>query len=178
LWRVNTEIRESVATQVDPLRKVKHVHTDETLASKSTDELLKIGINQIADKWQRFGYRFVPLITEAVRCSIDVLFLRPEEPGFLMRGGDLDARLKTLFDALRLPSNRGETGGENPHEDEDPFFCVVEDDKLISDVHITTDELLVLPTNRELKPNDAFLVIHVKTKPVKSVAHWSWRADY
>jgi hypothetical protein len=156
------------------------VHTDAALASKSTDELLEIGINQIADKWQRFGYRFVPLITEelAVLCSIDVLFLRPEAPGFLMQGGDLDARLKTLFDALRLPSNLGETGGVNPQKDEDPFFCLVEDDKLISEVRITTDELLVLPTDREVKPNDAFLVIHVKTKPVKSSSHWSWRADY
>ena len=178
LWKANSGIRQSLATQVEylvhpnPLRLRKQ--------SKSTDELIEIGINRIADKWERLGYRFVPLVTEelSVRCSIDVLFLRPEGPGMLLKGGDLDARLKTLFDSLRLPSDLSETGGVGPQEDENPFFCLLEDDKLISEVHVTTDELLVLPKDREVKPNDAFLVIHVKTKPIDSVNHWKWGSDY
>jgi len=173
LWKANSAIRESLATQVDVLRKVRPL-------PKSTDELVEVGINQIADKYQRFGYRFVPLVTEelSVRCSIDVLFLRPEASGLLMRGGDLDARLKTLFDALRLPSDVSETGGVGPQEDENPFFCLLEDDKLISEVHVTTDELLVLPKDKDVKANDAFLVVHVKTKPIDSVNHWKWHSDF
>jgi hypothetical protein len=151
LWKANSAIRESLATQVEPFRDVSPLRF--LKRPKSTDELVEIGINRIADKWERFGYRFVPLVTEelSVRCSIDVLFLRPEGPGLLMKGGDLDARLKTLFDALRLPSDLSETGGIGPQEDENPFFCLLEDDKLISEVHVTTDELLVLPKDRDVK---------------------------
>jgi hypothetical protein len=79
-----------------------------------------------------------------------------------MQGGDLDGRLKTVFDALRLPDNKAETNDATPTADEDPFFCLLQDDKLISEVSVTTDELLVLPNERQVKPNDAFLVIRVQ----------------
>ena len=58
--------------------------------------------------------------------------------------------------------NLGETGGMGPQEDEDPFFCLLEDDRLISEVRVTTDQLLLLPNQRELKANDAHVIIHVK----------------
>lgn len=176
LWKSNPVMRESLATQVDTFREVGRSR----FPGKSKDELIEIGIERIADKYQRFGYRFVPLVTEelSIRCSVNVLFLRPERPGLLMKAGDLDARLKTLFDALRLPTDLSEAGGIGPQEDENPFFCLLEDDKLISEVHVTTDELLVLPKDRDVKANDAFLVIHIKTKPTGSVAHWKWGSDF
>lgn len=46
------------------------------------------------------------LITERLKvyAEIDILFLRPSEPGqIITSGGDIDNRLKTLFDALRRP---------------------------------------------------------------------------
>ena len=79
-----------------------------------------------------------------------------------MQGGDLDGRLKTIFDALRLPDSLAEAGGIGPQDDETPFFCLLQDDKLISEVSVTTDQLLVLPQQREAKPNDSFLVIRVQ----------------
>ena len=57
--------------------------------------------------------------------------------------------------------------GSRPQADEDPFFCLLEDDKLISEIKVTTDSLLLLPREREVKPNDALLVIHVKLWPTK-----------
>jgi hypothetical protein len=99
LWKANSAIRESLATQVDPLRNVGPLRHSLFGKPKSTDELIDIGINQIADKYQRFGYRFVPLVTEelSVRCSIDVLFLRPQASGLLMEGGDLVSRPGNSF---------------------------------------------------------------------------------
>jgi hypothetical protein len=50
-------------------------------------------------------HRFAPLITERNYngCSLDVLFLRRDIPGGIVRhGGDIDNRLKVLFDALRM----------------------------------------------------------------------------
>src|SRR6266849_6098917 len=53
------------------------------------------------------GKQFVPLVRQslALACSLDILFLRREEPGSLiLQGGDIDNRIKTLFDALKMPT--------------------------------------------------------------------------
>lgn len=52
-------------------------------------------------------HKFIPLVREsmALICGLDVLFLRKEEPGALIKqGGDIDNRIKTLFDGLKVPS--------------------------------------------------------------------------
>lgn len=133
------------------------------------------GFEFLGGQWERGGFRFVPLVTEdlALSCSIDVLFLRPEEKRFIFNRGDLDAKVKTIFDALKIPVNLEEAGGQGPQDDEDPFFCLLADDKLVSEVKISSDELLSLPGDREPKANDSFLVIHVRLKPRK-MANYSW----
>jgi len=98
-----------------------------------------------------------------VACALDILFLRREGPGSLIRsGGDIDNRLKVLFDALRMPQTCDEVCGDSPTPDEDPFFCLLEDDKLISKVAVETNWLLTpLADNEHI--NDVHLVIRVKT---------------
>jgi hypothetical protein len=70
-------------------------------------------VDHLAKQYERLGYNFVPLVTEQIRlfCGISVLFLRPSMPGDVMLSGDLDNRLKTLFDALRMPSCKEELRG-------------------------------------------------------------------
>jgi len=79
-------------------------------------------------------------------------------------GGDIDNRLKVLFDGLRVPENSSEVAGAVKSPDEDPyFFCLLEDDALITDVAVTTDTLLTpCPIGQE---NDVHLVIKVKVRP-------------
>ncbi len=146
-------------------------HTDDALFEQRFSK----GIELITKNWERCGYKFVPLVTGdfCVRCSLDILFLRPEEPGLLIRSGDIDARIKTIFDALRMPTNLAETGSMGPQEGEDPFYCLLEDDKLISEIRVTTDQLLLLPREREIKPNDALLVIRVNLKSTQRHT-WDW----
>ena len=122
------------------------------------------GLKQIGRTWARGGFNFIPLVTAdmALRCSIDITLLRPEEERLIFKTGDIDGQLKTLFDALRMPSNVGESGGMGPKEDEDPFFCLLEDDRLISEVKVNTDTMLLLPNKREVRANDAHAIIHVK----------------
>ena len=128
------------------------------------DEQLEAGISSIAREWARVGYDFVPLVTPKhfVRCSLDILLLRPEETQYIFKQGDVDGQLKTIFDALKLPDNLTETGGVGPREDETPFYCLLSDDKLISEVRVTADQLLLLPDQKEVKANDAFVLIHVR----------------
>jgi hypothetical protein len=98
----------------------------------------------------------------ALRCSLDILLLRPDEKRFIFTQGDIDGQVKTLGDALRIPDCAEETDGMGPQADEIPFYCLLQDDRLISEVRVVSDELLLLPGNRDLKANDAFVVIHVR----------------
>jgi hypothetical protein len=75
--------------------------------------------------------------------------------------------MKTIFDALRLPSNRDELGGYvSPVEGEEPFFCLLEDDSLISHAAIETDTLLQ-PTGASWQANDARLVVTIRLSPYR-----------
>jgi hypothetical protein len=125
-------------------------------------------VETIADQHRKWGYRFVPLVTEYLNllCGLDILFLRPEDPGKLVQGGDIDNRLKTLFDALRMPHEQSELGGyDSPSDGEDPFFCLLRDDSLISNVSVDTDSLLEPVQESKYQANDARLVITVKIRP-------------
>lgn len=173
LWNSNHNLDQFARmTQMAPWME-KHPGAD--LQKFTNADFRQAGIEAVSYQWERAGFNFVPLVTAGLclRCSIDVLFLRPEEPRYVLQGGDLDARLKTVFDALRIPKNLAEAGGMGPQDDETPFFCLLEDDKLISQISVTTDELLVLPKERAANPNDVFLVVHVKLNPTR-VAGQNW----
>jgi hypothetical protein len=137
------------------------------------EEVRSLGIKFLAEKWARGGRGFVPLVTEemCLKCSLDILFLRPDVSGKLFQGGDIDNRLKTLFDALRLPQHAEGMGAVPVDVDEDPMYCLLEDDSLITEVRIVTDQLLLLPRETEAHPNDVFLVIDVK---LETPAHAEW----
>jgi hypothetical protein len=78
----------------------------------------------------------------SLSCRLDILFLRSDRAGSLIKSGDIDNRLKTLFDALRMPESKAELGGyEKPIDDEDPFFVLLQDDKLITHISVETDVL-------------------------------------
>ena len=124
-----------------------------------------LGIEKIADQRPFNGFRFIPLVTENeyTRCSLEILFLRHEDTGnLILQGGDIDGRIKTIFDALRMPVVGELSTDDRPSEDEDPFFVLLEDDKLISQVTVSAEQLLLLPGKTEIHPNDAFLQIRVQ----------------
>lgn len=127
----------------------------------------------LAERFKRGNYRFVPLVreTEALICSIDILFLRPDVPGSLIKSADIDSRLKTLFDAFKMPVDSAQLGKyQQPSEDENPFYCLLEDDKLITHVSVETDMLLE-PTpaaiGKNALKNDARIVVDVKIRPYR-----------
>ena len=137
-----------------------------TQIARSNAPHAKTWVEHIADDHTKCGYRFVPLIstTGGFTCSLDILFLRRDNPGNLITdGGDIDNRIKTLFDGLKMPTTIPELGGYDvPAPGENPFFCLLEDDSLITKVAVTTDRLLIpLDTNAGERLNDVHLVIHV-----------------
>ena len=124
----------------------------------------------LSKRYSLCGYRFLPLVSQwfMVSCALDILFLRRDDPGSIVQsGGDIDNRIKVLFDALRMPQTRDELCGDTPAADEDPFFCLLEDDKLISKVQVETNRLLTPITPGE-HIHDVHLVIRAKTIVVGS----------
>lgn len=135
------------------------------------------GLQYIAVKYSRGGFGFVPTIGVGHPgqedpndiCSLDILFLRREPPGRIVQGGDIDNRIKTLFDGLRLPQN-GDDVTDPPEEHEKPMYCLLRDDQLISDVRVNTDLLLRPPKGTaKHKLNEVLLVIEVKIRPTSAL---------
>jgi hypothetical protein len=164
LWSVEENLRQLSMSRAT-LYKDDPRPMSERAVPKNQDEAFDFGLKAMGLNWNRAGFQCVPLVTEdmVLRCSLDVLLLRPEiEPRFILRRGDIDGQIKTLFDALRLPDNSAETGGMGPQEDETPFFVLLEDDRLITEVRVITDRLLLLQGEKKVEPNDSFVVVHVR----------------
>jgi hypothetical protein len=122
-----------------------------------------LGVRRLADTHLN-GFRFMPLSRKDwhLRCSLDVLFLRREKPGKVFMRGDIDNRLKTLFDAVQMPHLGQDIGDQVPGVDEDPLYVLLEEDDLVADVSVTTDRLLSFPKEYEFTKDYAVLVIDVK----------------
>ena len=114
-------------------------------------------------------FRFVPLVASKLHAvaQLSITLLRPEPPGAIVtRGGDIDNRLKTLLDFLKVSEADALPKGVTPSEDEDPFHCLLEHDKLVTGLSVTTARLLD-PGPGHL---EVLLLIHVTTEHV--VATW------
>lgn len=92
------------------------------------------------------AFTFVPLVTADANtvAELNLVLLRPESPGGLItQGGDIDNRLKSLFDALSMPRLLNALPQQAiPTEDEQPLFCLLEDDNLVTSVAVRTEQLL------------------------------------
>jgi hypothetical protein len=110
------------------------------------------------------GNDFATLIHPSLRlyAELDILVLRPEAPGAIIsHAGDIDNQLKTLFDALRRPVDDNEVPRSwSPAIDEQPLFCLLDDDKLITRVNVEVDRLLTPGAN----PKDVLVTIRVTVK--------------
>jgi hypothetical protein len=121
--------------------------------------------------------RYLPIVTDdlALVCKLDILLLSRDLIGVL-RTGDLDNRIKTLLDALRIPKV-----GENSDGDEDPLYCLMQDDKLVSELRVTADLLLAEPEQviesprlnkfgeASTSPNHVLAVINVAVRPTRAM---------
>jgi hypothetical protein len=127
-------------------------------------------VDALVARHAMYGFNFVPLVTHNLdlRCALDILFLRPDKPGQVLWAGDLDNRLKTLFDALTIPTANECYHERTPAADETPLFCLLEDDKLITKVSVETDQLLDW-TGRDA--GEAALVITGRLRPNDTSMH-------
>jgi hypothetical protein len=114
--------------------------------------------------------RFTSLVNKSNRTLVRlaITLLRPGEPGHLFHtGGDIDNRLKTLLDALRMPSSIQEMPSSDS-ETPEAIYCLLEDDKLIESLSVTTDRLLE-PVGHS---SEAVVLVHVTTRSMNSAVLW------
>jgi hypothetical protein len=113
------------------------------------------------------GFNFLPLVVEGRSevAEINIQMLRPTPPGFIVGyGGDIDNRIKTLLDSFRMPKHVSELPKDDePQDAEDPFYCLLEDDKLITKLCVSTGRLLV-PAEED---SSVHLTIDVYTKQIE-----------
>ena len=128
-------------------------------------------VETLSERFALYGFNFVPLVTEAIGllCGLEILYLRRRNPGDVLEStGDIDNRIKTLFDCLQIPDANQGYHQLTPSDDEKPFFCLLEDDKLVTKVSVETDRLLQDVNNPfGDTQNDARLVITVRIKPYR-----------
>ena len=89
------------------------------------------------------GRTFVPVVSAQLHtiAELRIVMLRPGRPGQLLQhGGDIDNRLKTLFDALTIPQENQLK--ELAPSEQNPVYCLLEDDWLVSAVEVRTEQLL------------------------------------
>jgi hypothetical protein len=107
---------------------------------------------------------FLPLVRSGLllTCALDILFMRKDAPGGVLDAGDIDNRITTLFDGLRMPNDQNEFGPEG--ELPDPFHTLLENDRLITALTIRTDRLLTRPGAGR---HEVRLVIDVIVSPTR-----------
>jgi hypothetical protein len=149
LWRINPSLQNALQSRYVPAKAGGFLVTDQ---HHSFDEKSGMGLTNatpagtidLCAPISRGKRRFFPLVRDsfALTCALKITFLRKEEPGRVYQGGDIDNRLKTLFDALAIPSTEQIIDDANIS---DPIYCLMEDDRLITGFSIETHRLLSRP---------------------------------
>lgn len=132
------------------------------------DQPLRPMVEVVRDMHPNCGFNWVPLVCRqfSLLCKLEILMLRRDRPGAIFRDSrDIDNRLKTLFDALKMPRDMGELGGMAPIEGEDPFFVLLQSDDLITHVSVETDDLLDPPSEAGMDDSWARVVVTVTLSP-------------
>lgn len=118
------------------------------------------------------GFKFVSLVHRslAVVAELDVRFLFPPKKTISpmsMVTRDVDNKLKTLFDGLRIPQLRQEIPETwTPNSEQSPLFCLLEDDSLIAKVSVSSGYCL-----RPLELEEVVVILNVKVKGKMGTLH-------
>jgi hypothetical protein len=136
----------------------------------------------VGGDWQRFrasalanteavriyhGIGFVPVLSRKMEasCNLSIRLMCNDRPGAIVHGGDLDNRLKTLLDGLRMPANEKEVlknlAPDRYRETEGlACACFLEDDALITKLTVETVQIMT-----ELPKHHVRLVMDLEFRP-------------
>jgi hypothetical protein len=124
--RNGVQLQTGIAFTFDRIPQVVH-HGRDT----DKDELIQVGVG---------NKRFLPIVRSdlALVCKLDILLLGDRR--IVLQHTDIDNKIKTLLDALQLPQ-----ANQYCDDEEDPLYCLLENDSLVSELRVTVDYLLCPP---------------------------------
>lgn len=105
------------------------------------------------------GIDFVPVLKRdhGVRAELKVLMLSSELPGGAIHCGDIDNRMKTLFDVISIPNSQ-QIPLESDRWNDGRVFCLLDDDRLVTSIAVENERHLDLPSGSR----DALVIIRVR----------------
>lgn len=119
-------------------------------------------VEHVGDKFKCNNFRWVPLLRSGRSlCALDILYLREGKNRTVVADSDIDNRIKTIIDALKMPKLSELPANAAPEPEEDPFFVLLENDDLITRITAEAD-LLLDPTDPKLGSIDSRVVVSVK----------------
>lgn len=111
-------------------------------------------------------FKVIPLATKdlCVECWLDFKILR--STSFKGHVSDIDNKVKVLGDTLYMPDQIDLMGNDAKNGPDEEFFVVMEDDKLVSRITATHDELLSpICGQNDIRKNDVRIMIDVHIRP-------------
>jgi hypothetical protein len=127
-------------------------------------------LSDVYSHHKQFGYGYVPLAREEIYIdvSLRVLCLRRAHHDAVLPARDIDNRVKTLIDALAMPSLKQGVpplnGKPRPAADnEKPFYVLMDDDRRVTHLEVETDNDLADPP-QDADESFVRLVISVETR--------------
>lgn len=108
------------------------------------------------------GKRFVSLVcaNNGLFAELNVTMLRPDPTNNLIVEGDIDNRLKVLFDVLSVPRKEQLPTDWTPTSDQEPVYCLLEDDQRITRVSLQTHQWFDAPAEDRVR---LFVKVNVKS---------------
>lgn len=154
------QIREAFHPQIRALfNQAPLNHLSRTFLAEHSSE------NPLSLRFDVRGNPFACLVSDRIKvvAELSVMLLRPDPPGKLLAaGGDLDNRLKTLMDALTLPTASNQLPPNYaPTGDQQPLFCLLEDDSLVTRLSIETRQWL---DPQAASRSEAVVIVDVRTR--------------
>jgi hypothetical protein len=152
--------------RLDFHNQLKHIWSETRFIAinQKSDGSKAYHIENLAQKNKIPPWSFVPLVTHELEllCGIDVLLLRLDHPSHSLWSGDVDNRVKTIIDALRMPHANDGYADITPEGGQNPLFCLLEDDKLLTRVSVETDKLLDRPSGQDQSYVNVLITVHIR----------------
>ena len=150
---IQHKIREDFHYQIKNLLESDRVHD----SVKNTTPVNRTLFNFIPMVWKLKG---------APDCSLNILFLRRDVRGSASsHAGDIDNRLKTLLDALTIPSKQQLPDGVTSRQDQEPFYCLFQDDCLVTNLTVEMDQWLAPQKDGQSKSRESLVIVNVSIEP-------------
>lgn len=174
LWRTTDFLRFSkfVPTASDPILPESAMGVQWSMDPNKPWHLDRL-LSEVYAHHKDAGYNYVPLVWQdmSLACSLRILCLRKDHADAVLPGRDIDNRIKTLIDALTMPSHRQGPPIKDgkplpPAADEKPFYVLMDDDRRVTHLEVETDAALA-PAGIGTDESYVRLVITVDVRPTK-----------